>query len=654
MKIPTLLIFFFVYSFVFGQSAVKIEFPFWRSYTNSNYVKDLVLDNHILWAAGGGVVKYDLEKGTRIKYVKEHGLAGNNVLKMVLHGHSLWIATASGITLYHTEKNTWKSFYKSDGLPDDAVTAVTVDTANNTIWFGTWEGYLFSFNTVREKWNFLPAKISIPDTIITSLALNPVNNSILVGTWGKGLYSYQPRTQVLIKQTFPSQPAFDDHALDFISALFVENESKQLWLGTVNNGLWILDLNIDLQAGLATGAALPRKVPDLPDDWLTGIDASPGRDQIFVTARGSGLHIYSRRTGQWETVSMTTTPTLTTNRLNACAAGENHIFLGSEGEGVIRVNIKNGTIKNKKLTYFKSSNEVANNKVSVITPDNRNHRLWIGTEGNGAAHFDQLAGTWTILNTGNHILDSDVVNCITVDKDDDAAWIGTDQGMVRCEARGGKHCRYGLAEGLSSIMIYASGYDPADTLWAAFYYGRPAIFNPNLEKWRPLENIPGCVCYELSMANNNPLPSMWLATTDGVMNYDVKNHKITNYWPDFEFRSLLFDAKRKAIWAGSWEKGLFYMEIESGRQSQVKEFENLSVLDIKKDLQQDTIWFATSEGVFSLQPGEINEHKGHDKYTFTHYDAADGLGMNYVLAIGITADSIWFGTWGGGISKLLK
>ncbi|NIM17012.1 MAG: hypothetical protein GTO45_34015, partial [Candidatus Aminicenantes bacterium] len=172
-----LLISFSCFGLLPGSSPVKKVFPRWTSYTNSSYITDLVLDKNILWAAGGGVTKFDLTAGTRIKYLKEHGLASNNVQKMVLLDKILWITTANGITCFNIKKNTRKSFYKSDGLPDDAVTAVAVDKTGNRIWFGTWEGHLFNINSAKKKWGLLKAGIKIPDAIITSLVVNPVNGS---------------------------------------------------------------------------------------------------------------------------------------------------------------------------------------------------------------------------------------------------------------------------------------------------------------------------------------------------------------------------------------------------------------------------------------------------------------------------------------------
>jgi ligand-binding sensor domain-containing protein len=688
-----ILLLFFHFDLLLGQPQVKKVFPGWTSYTNSNYIKDLVLDKNILWAAAGGVIKYNLAKGTRVKYLKEHGIASNNVLKIVPHEDTLWMATANGITCFHMKKNTWKSFYKADGLPDDAVTAAVVDTANNRIWFGSWEGFLFSFNTIKKKWNFYKSKISIPDTIISSLAVDPATGLLLVGTWGKGLYLYKPGSQLPVKQKFaPLQ------SIDFISAILAED--KTLWIGTVNNGLWVTDLrtighdaeppnekflrgakrgkmgrwevkkvnknyklqitNYNVQNYKPNGinasmqyhsnsplfpSFLSSQLPIFPlyppgrrgqNIFITGIKASPGKDKVFITTNGSGLLVYYKKTGKWETI--TTKQGIPTDQLKVSAGDGENIFLGSDGQGIVQLNLKTGNIHR-----FDFSNEIANNKVSVVTPDPRNNRLWIGTEGNGAAGFDIAAEKWTILNTSNRVLSSDVVNCIAVDGLHDNVWIGTDNGMVRYESRTGDYQRYGFDEGLDSVMVYAAGFDHINRLWAGFYIGSPAIFNPIAKRWKTIEEAPGDVCYGLSM--DNKTKSVWMATAGGIINYDIKTGKSTNYWKGIEFRSLLFDAEKREVWAGSWGEGLYRLTVETHQQKKIKRFESLSVLDIKKDEVKNTTWFATNAGAFYYDT---------EKQTFTHLDVTNGLGLNFVLSIAITRDSIWFGTWDGGLSRLQK
>ena len=87
------------------------------------------------------------------------------------------------------------------------------------------------------------------------------------------------------------------------------------------------------------------------------------------------------------------------------------------------------------------------------------------------------------------------------------------------------------------------------------------------------------------------------------------------------------------------------MKANGSQQRNIEIFQDLAVLDIKEDKWQNTIWFATSSGVFRYD---------RKRQKFDHLDVSDGLALNFVLSVGITQDSVWFGTWGGGLSRMFK
>jgi hypothetical protein len=69
--------------------------PDWTSFTNANFVTDLLVDGDAVWAAtAGGVVRWDTRTGEYIKLTAEHGLAGNSVWSIAVGPDgSLWFGT---------------------------------------------------------------------------------------------------------------------------------------------------------------------------------------------------------------------------------------------------------------------------------------------------------------------------------------------------------------------------------------------------------------------------------------------------------------------------------------------------------------------------------------------------------------------------------
>lgn len=612
---------FLVRGLTLSESRPAKSIPRWVSYTNSNYVKHLILDQDVIWIASGGITRVDLRTGRRIKYLKEHGLSSNDTLKMTLLNGILWAATANGITSYDIDKNEWNNFYVSDGLPDDAVTVLIADTGRNSIWFGTWEGHIYRYNLSKNEWHFITTAENNLDCPITALELDLSDHSIWIGTWGNGLYSFTPDSK-----TFEKQKSQSACSLEYISCLL--KKDKLLWIGTPGKGLWLIDFRLN--------PPMQEKIGTLPGHYITDIQKCLNTNELFLATMDSGLLICNEDSRSWKSISVD--EGLPTDRLTCLAVEENHVFLGTEGEGLIQLDRRGGSIK-----QFKASDEIPHNRVSAIAFDPKRDRIWLGTEGNGAASLEIPKNRWEVLNVANKVLLSDVVNTLHVEKDAQAVWIGTDAGLVRYDPNKRSWRQHGLEQGLSNILVYAFEFDRQKRLWAGFYIGNPCVYNAELEKWKVDEDAPSVICYEISADRQSNI--LWMATTEGLISYNIVTKKVNRHWTDIEFRSVFFDPENQEVWGGSWGKGLYHLNLKNNTQKRIKELGDISVLDIKKDPSTKIIWFATDRGALYCKPGQN---------TFKHLDMKDGLGLRFVLSVGISSDSVWFGTWGGGLSRLLK
>ncbi|MDP2916629.1 MAG: two-component regulator propeller domain-containing protein, partial [Dehalococcoidia bacterium] len=108
----------------------------WTLFTNSSKVQKLLAEGNALWAAtSGGVVKWDLGKGTYRKYTTLDGLASNDVRSVGRDNQgNLWFGTIGGLSRY--DGTNWRTFTTNDGLASNIVTAIAQDVKGN-LWFGT-------------------------------------------------------------------------------------------------------------------------------------------------------------------------------------------------------------------------------------------------------------------------------------------------------------------------------------------------------------------------------------------------------------------------------------------------------------------------------------------------------------------------------------
>jgi ligand-binding sensor domain-containing protein/tRNA A-37 threonylcarbamoyl transferase component Bud32 len=110
--------------------------PGWTSFTNSNSVTDLALQDGYLWAGGdGGLVRWDLQDGDYRKFGVTDGLPSNRVNDLLVDPVGiLWVATDAGVGRFDGE--SWRTFDETDGLDTQWVQSLAVDDEGH-IWAGT-------------------------------------------------------------------------------------------------------------------------------------------------------------------------------------------------------------------------------------------------------------------------------------------------------------------------------------------------------------------------------------------------------------------------------------------------------------------------------------------------------------------------------------
>jgi streptogramin lyase len=87
----------------------------WYAFTAVNDVSDLAFHDGLLWAAtDGGVVAWDVQRGSYVKYTTADGLAGNNVQAIAVGPDgTLWFGTyGDGVSRYDPVSGAWRTFSK--------------------------------------------------------------------------------------------------------------------------------------------------------------------------------------------------------------------------------------------------------------------------------------------------------------------------------------------------------------------------------------------------------------------------------------------------------------------------------------------------------------------------------------------------------------
>ncbi len=140
-------------------------------------VKSIFVDGNIAWVGtSGGVIEYDMTTGAHISHnVNSEALLSNGVFHVSKINGKIAAGTyGGGLSLYDTQKGSWKNYNIPEGLGDQFVyDAMT--TANGDVWVATWSGATL----IRG------GELDNPDAWITH-TVNNTNNG-LANDWVYGL-----------------------------------------------------------------------------------------------------------------------------------------------------------------------------------------------------------------------------------------------------------------------------------------------------------------------------------------------------------------------------------------------------------------------------------------------------------------------------------
>ncbi|GIW91559.1 MAG: hypothetical protein KatS3mg109_1991 [Pirellulaceae bacterium] len=295
--------------------------PDWTSYTNANYVTDLLVDGDAVWAAtAGGVVRWDVGTGEYIKLTTEHGLASNWVWAIAVGPDgSLWFSTGHPITISGKgvsrllPDGRWQTYTTDDGLASNWVKAIAVGP-DGSLWFGTPDGV--SRLTPEGRWQTYTTDDGLAGNDVRAIAVGP-DGSLWFGTDG-GVSRLLPDGRW---QTYTTD---DGLASNWVQTIAVGPDGS-LWFDTLGGGVSRLSSDGRWQTfttddGLASNVVLAIAV---------GPDGS-----LWFGTWGDGV---SRLLpdGRWQTY--TTDDGLASNDVRAIAVGpDGSLWFGTDGGGVSR------------------------------------------------------------------------------------------------------------------------------------------------------------------------------------------------------------------------------------------------------------------------------------------------------------------------------
>lgn len=553
------------------------------------------------------------------------GLSNQRVFSIVEDQHSaIWMATKIGIDRYNGQ------IVKNYSLPGNLHYGDKAGRRIRLLYdpqYGLWAydhtGRIFQYSIVDDAFEL---KLSLGDEIGGEIILNKLhldsNGDLWMGL-GKGLYKKEgqgsivavlpdlyindiisgPESVFAATSTGVVQVLADNSITrivkdEDVQSLYYHPAREELWIGTFNNGLWLLDMNNSTLEPLR----------DQGSGFLYPIRAIAAYNEqtILVGIDGSGVYsvnLNSKRPHLLMSTDDSTDIYLRGNGIYAVSTDrQGNIWIGSYSGGVsvaILSNYPTRILKHEKG----SKNSLANNNVNGLEEDS-NGNLWFATD-DGISILNKKSGSW------RHVLEGTVV--VTLCRAHNGSiWAGTYGDGIYILDLNGRVLRHltQQQEELTTNYIFHIRQDPDGDIWVGAHNGWLMLLNKD---GRPKQTYDIKWIHSIEMVAQN---QVGVATVNGFYLVNKANNTVENYasFPEFQEQnnsayiiSMLFN-EDSTVWLGTEGGGLNLYNIQTGETRVFTTREGLpsdDVYSLQKD-HKGRLWASTGKGLVLMDDYRVS------------------------------------------------
>ncbi len=386
---------------------------------------------------------------------------------------------------------------RSRGLPQSQVQAIVQDKTG-FMWLGTGDGLARWDGQRFLTFRHNPADPSSLGASFVSKLLLAKDGTLWVGTIGGGVNRYLPDRSAFDR--FAAKPGQAD-ALQSGSILsMAEGPDGRIWLGTAGGGLGILDP--------ATGKVRTFSTEDALNETVTALHA--GKDGAMWVGTGAGMFRFDTRTLAFEPV-------------------------------------------------LPDDEELGQSVVTVITSDKAGD-LWLGTDGNGMAHYPPAAKklTWykPDKDDPDRLLDGSI-KAIYIDRSE-RMWVGAQLVLQIFDPTTGKFERHAAQQqdprGLPDTPIEIF-QDSGGVLWVGTFAGGVALLAPtSFATYRTDADVSALAIHG---------KDLWVTTAEGACRWRGQRSFEGLCYAIKGALPVLMD-RAGTLWVGTIEDGLYRLDAGAG------------------------------------------------------------------------------------------
>ena len=249
-------------------------------------------------------------------------------------------------------------------------------------WIGTFANGISVFNDTT--WTILNTLNSpLPDDFVRSLAIDQKNTK-WIGTLG-GVAKIDSSNNWSIYTMWNSVLGSNN-----IASIFVNPNTNDKWVGTVNGGLLLIEKDTNLTSFTIQNSGIP-------DNTVLGIDMDINQN-FYLATPGNGLAVKLNGFG-WLTYNLVSSNIPTASLTSVALDAINQPWAGTNTHGLV---YKNG---NNFVSYNTTNSPLTDNVIQTIRMSD-DQLLWIGTQSGGLFILDPslLTGVQSLTATPSLLL----------------------------------------------------------------------------------------------------------------------------------------------------------------------------------------------------------------------------------------------------------
>ncbi|WP_298878677.1 two-component regulator propeller domain-containing protein [uncultured Polaribacter sp.] len=396
---------------------------------------------------------------------------------------NLWIATKNGLFIFLKSKKT--IVLKEDknldlGINQNYIKTIFKDKSGS-MWLGTESKGINLWNKVNE--NFTNIKnTAIFNNVAKSITADKSSN-IYFGTQGGVVNKIDKQGKVL--EIFKVQNK--TKTIEYVIESLLFTEPNLLWIGTLNHGLLVYDL----QSRKINNKLISKQLKTYLNNEIINHIKIDNQGNLWLGTFGKGVVKYHIKT---QKITNITRPQVATNIIKTiCIDDDKNVVLGGVGGITILTSKKNGNYSSKRFLYKSRYLRFNINKVHK----DANNTLWAGTATKGLYKFDGEDFKKVFLDVKNKV--STVYNIL--EGKQDILWLSTEKGIVKYNSRTKSSTFYQQKNNnINNEFLPNSGLK----LKNQFYFGSiKGLTTFNVDKLQMIQNVPKTLLSDLKIKNQS-------------------------------------------------------------------------------------------------------------------------------------------------------